>query len=127
MGSNPQALVKSLHAGFVDSLLSKYRRCDRRRQNRGHAKKFEIGHRRIPPSVGPVRIVRGPLTERLASGFRYSLTREIVKSRSLPPLRGCWASMPIGLRVCAPAVLFCEPHALRRESAGREYIVALNN
>jgi hypothetical protein len=32
--------------------------------------------------VDPVRIVREPLTERLASDFRYSRAREIVKSRS---------------------------------------------
>ena len=32
--------------------------------------------------VDPVRIVRGPLIERLASDFRYSRAREIVKSRS---------------------------------------------
>ena len=35
--------------------------------------------------VDPVRIVRGPLIERLASDFRYSRAREIVKSRSSCP------------------------------------------
>src|SRR6266481_6499326 len=53
MGSNTQALVKRLHAGFLDSLLRKYRGYDRRRQNHTHAKKFEIGHRRILPRCWP--------------------------------------------------------------------------
>src|ERR1700724_4063136 len=45
--------------------------------------------------VGPVRMVRGPLMERLASGFRNSPALEIVKSRAGRR------------RVCAPDCLRC--------------------
>jgi hypothetical protein len=55
MGSDTEALVKSLLAGLVDSPLRKCRSRDRYCQDRSRAEKFEIGHCGLLHVTDPVR------------------------------------------------------------------------
>ena len=67
MGSNTQALEKSLHAGFVDSLLCEYRGTIAVDKIAAKLRSLKLVIAESLHVVDPVHTMRGPLTERLES------------------------------------------------------------